>query len=96
MILLTISQHYYIKLIHDNVGYVGTNVDYAPYLHQGTGIYAVNGDGRKTPWSWQDEEGNWHRTVGQPPQPFLENALDESKEEIINIFQEEIQNQIRR
>lgn len=28
-------------------GYVGTNVSYAPYVHQGTGIYAVNGDGRK-------------------------------------------------
>ena len=31
-------------------GAVGNTSDYAIYHHQGTGIYAVNGDGRKTPW----------------------------------------------
>lgn len=30
----------------DDVGIVGTNVKYAVYVHQGTGKYAVNGDGR--------------------------------------------------
>lgn len=29
---------------------VGTNVFYGVYLEKGTGIYAVDGDGRKTPW----------------------------------------------
>lgn len=29
---------------------VGTNVFYGIYIEFGTGIYAVNGDGRKTPW----------------------------------------------
>ena len=28
-------------------GTVGTGVEYAPYVHQGTGLFAVNGDGRK-------------------------------------------------
>lgn len=28
---------------------IGTNKEYAVYVHQGTGIYAMNGDGRTTP-----------------------------------------------
>lgn len=72
------------------VGAVGTNVEYAPYVHQGTGIYAVNGDGRKDRWSYQDEKGNWHSTIGQQPQPFLERGLDNKREDIIKEFQKEI------
>ena len=30
------------------IGRIGSNLEYAPYVHNGTGIYAVNGDGRKT------------------------------------------------
>ena len=54
---------------------VGTNVEYAPYVHQGTGIYAKEGDGRDTRWSYQDAEGVWHSTLGQKPNPFLKRAL---------------------
>ena len=40
-------------------GRIGTNLFYAPYVHQGTGIYAINGDGRQdVPWRYQDAEGN--------------------------------------
>lgn len=59
------------------IGRVGNISEYAPYVHQGTGIYAVNGDGRKTPWKYKVEGGKykgWHETVGQKPQPFLEDA----------------------
>jgi len=72
-------------------GRVGTNLYYAPYVHQGTGIYAVNGDGRKdVPWRYQDAEGNWHSTVGQHPQPFLTDAFDQHKEEITEIFKKKL------
>lgn len=75
---------------------VGTNVHYAPYVHQGTGIYAVNGDGRKTKWSYQDEKGEWHTTIGQQPQPFLETALDANKENIRDTFRDEIQREVQK
>lgn len=78
------------ELINNNNGAVGTNVEYAPYVHQGTGIYAVNGDGRKDRWSYQDAEGKWHSTIGQKPQPFLERALDNNRDKINKIFQDEI------
>lgn len=76
-------------------GAVGTNVEYAPYVHQGTGIYAVNGDGRKDRWSYKDAEGKWHTTIGQKPQPFLETALDNEREDIIKEFQKEIRRALR-
>lgn len=58
-------------------GAIASSLEYAPYVHQGTGIYAVNGDGRKTPWKYKVESGKymgWHKTKGQKPQPFLEKA----------------------
>ena len=82
--------------IEGNIGVIGTNVEYAPYVHQGTGIYAVNGDGRKTRWKYQDAKGEWHSTIGQQPNPFLERALDANREEIIDTFKEEIKREVER
>lgn len=61
----------------DGLSYdIGTKVNYAVYIEFGTGKYASNGEGRKTPWSWKDRKGNWHRTEGNPPQPFLHPAFE--------------------
>lgn len=60
------------------VGRIGSNLEYAPYVHNGTGIYAVNGDGRKTPWVYEVKAGKYkgmHFTVGQRPKPFLSYAI---------------------
>ena len=43
--------------IYDTYGVVGTNLEYAPYVEFGTGLFASNGDGRKTPWSYQSADG---------------------------------------
>ena len=64
------------------VGRVGTNEEYGPYVHNGTGIYAKDGNGRKTPWGYTVRAGKhkgFHWTQGQRPQPFLENAKLEKK-----------------
>ncbi|MEG2740558.1 HK97 gp10 family phage protein [Clostridium sp.] len=67
-----------VNIVFDEViGRIGNTMEYAPYAHQGTGIYAKDGNGRKTPWKYKAEGGKyagWHITVGQKPQPFLENA----------------------
>ena len=69
-------------------GYVGSNLDYAPYVHQGTGIYAIEGNGRKeVPWSYYDErKGEWQSTEGIKPTPFIQMAIDENMDDIINYF----------
>ena len=81
--------------VNDGVGIVGTNKEYAPYVEYGTGIFAVEGNGRDTPWSYQDDEGNWHTTIGQKPQPFLEPAARIKKKLVIKVFNDEITRQIQ-
>lgn len=82
--------------VEGNTGVIGTNVEYAPYVEYGTGIHAKDGNGRQTPWSYQDSQGNWHRTVGQYPQPFLEPSLLENEEEILKLIEEEIKRGVRK
>ena len=81
--------------VEDNVGYVGTNKEYAPYVEYGTGIFASEGNGRDTPWSYQDDEGNWHTTIGQKPQPFLNPAAQTKKKLVNKVFNDEINRQIQ-
>lgn len=75
---------------------VGTNKEYAPYVHQGTGIYAANGDGRQNvPWRYQDLNGNWHTTSGQKPQPFLANALINKEPEIKELLKNFVKDSVK-
>lgn len=71
------------------IGTVANSMEYAPYVHQGTGIYSKNGDGRKTPWTYYVPAGKyagWHKTEGQKPQPFLEDAKNNNKDKINKIL----------
>lgn len=69
-------------------GIVFTPLEYAPYVEYGTGLFAENGNGRQTPWVYRDDKGDYHYTHGQHPQPFLRPALNENKDEIIQIIKE--------
>lgn len=73
------------------VGNIYTPLEYAPYVEYGTGLFAEEG-GRQSPWSYKDDQGDWHTTSGQTPQPFMRPALTESKEKIIEILKEGIRN----
>lgn len=69
---------------------IGTNYEYAPYVEYGTGLYASNGLGRQDKWSYQDSKGQWHTTVGQKPQPFLQPALNDNRDKIVEIIKDSI------
>jgi HK97 gp10 family phage protein len=69
-------------------GFVGSIVEHAPYVHEGTGLYAADGNGRKdVPWVYCDERGNFHTTSGQKPQPFLQEAADANRNKILQCFE---------
>ena len=71
---------------HDgNAVQIGTNVEYAVYVEMGTGKYVEGG--RDTPWFYEDENGNWHKTEGQPPKPYLKPALQDHADEYRRLFE---------
>lgn len=71
-------------------GVIYTPVEYAPYVEFGTGLFAVDGGRQDVPWCYKDDEGNWHTTSGQHPQPFMYPALAESRERVMEIIKEGI------
>ena len=81
--------------VEGNTATIGTNVEYAPYVEFGTGLFAKNGDGRQdVPWVYRDDEGNYHSTSGMKPQPYLLPALDDNRDAIKDIFNEAIKEAI--
>jgi HK97 gp10 family phage protein len=74
--------------VEDLQGIVYTPLEYAPYVEYGTGLFAEDGGRMDVPWNYQDDEGNWHSTSGQHPQPFMRPALNENREQILRIIKE--------
>lgn len=68
--------------------YIGTAVEYGVYVEMGTGKYVAGG--RPTPWAYQDEKGNWHRTSGHKAQPFLKPAAQNHAAEYRSIVEAEL------
>lgn len=76
--------------VEDGEGVVFTPLLYAPYVEFGTGLFAENGGRTDVPWCYQDDEGEWHSTSGQKPQPFMRPAINENREQILRILKEGI------
>jgi HK97 gp10 family phage protein len=74
--------------VEDTEGIVYTPLEYAPYIEYGTGLFAENGGRQDVPWCYQDDEGEWHSTSGQPPRPYMRPALNENREKILRILKE--------
>ena len=72
--------------VSGKAAYVGTNMSYAKFHEMGTGIYIAGG--RKSPWAYQDNKGNWHRTRGVSPIHFIKNAVADHVAEYKRIIQQ--------
>ena len=62
---------------------IGSRYKNALWEELGTGIYALNGDGRKTKWVYRTPDGKYHTTVGKKPRRALYNAYNSKKNAII-------------
>ena len=62
---------------------IGSRYKNALWEEFGTGIYALNGDGRKTKWVYRTEDGKYHTTVGKKPRRALYRAYESKKNTII-------------
>ena len=63
---------------------IGSRYKNALWEEFGTGIYALNGNGRKTKWVYKTPDGKYHTTVGKKPRRALYNAYNTKKNQIIN------------
>ena len=77
-----------VEIVGDEVhGSVGNSLEHAIYHHQGTGIYAVNGDGRKTPWVCEDPKtGEKIYTRGSKPNPYLKDTIEQEQSTISKLL----------
>ena len=69
---------------------VGSRYKNALWEEFGTGIYAINGDGRKdVPWVYKNpNDGKFYATVGKKPRRALFNAYTSLKNKLIKSAQE--------
>lgn len=64
---------------------VGSRYENALWEEFGTGIYALNGDGRKTKWVYKNpKNGKFYATVGKKPRRALWRAYQSTKNSIIS------------
>lgn len=70
--------------------YIGSNVEYAPYIEYGTG--SGTSGGRKTNWTYKDRKDNWHKTGGTAARPYLRPAVADHMDEYKKIIKEELSN----
>ena len=68
---------------------IGSNYENAIWEEFGTGQYALNGDGRKTPWVYEDAKGNRHFTHGKTPNRPMYNAFASERSKIIQMAEEQ-------
>ena len=76
------------EIVGDEVrGSVGNSLEHAINHHQGTGIYAVNGNGRKTPWVYEDPKtGEKIYTRGSKPNPYLKDTIEQEQSTISKLI----------
>lgn len=72
--------------IEGTKGIVFTPLEYAPYVEFGTGLFAETQGRADVPWCYQDDEGVWHSTSGQKPQPFMRPALNQNRADILRLL----------
>lgn len=69
--------------------YIGSNYQNAIWEEYGTGIYALNGNGRKTPWVYTPDNGKtFYRTKGKKPLRPLYRAMRLLRPKIKKYFKE--------
>lgn len=62
---------------------VGSPLENAIWEEFGTGEYALNGNGRKGGWFYEDDKGNGHFTHGKKPRRALHRAFESKKTAVI-------------
>lgn len=77
----------------EHAAYVGSNYQNAIWEEFGTGVHALNGNGRKTPWVYTPDDGKtFYRTRGKKPIRPLYNAMRLLRPKICKYFEKRFKN----
>ena len=79
-------RHYVDEQAHEAT--IGSSEENAIWEEFGTGEHALNGDGRKGGWYYEDEKGNGHFTHGKRPSRAFWKAYTSLKAKIIKHIQD--------
>lgn len=71
-----------------HIAYIGSNHENAIWEEFGTGEHALNGDGRKGGWLYEDRHGEVHFTYGKKPSRAFYKAYTALKNKIIKHLQD--------
>lgn len=69
---------------------IGSPMENAIWEEFGTGIYAENGNGRKSSWTYKDVKGNWHKTKGKKGTKAFRRSFDMRKKQLQDLFDEKL------
>ena len=73
----------------EHAAYIGSNYENAIWEEFGTGIHALNGNGRKTPWVYTPDDGKtFYRTKGKKPHRPLYKAMKKLRPKINKYFKQ--------
>lgn len=78
--------HTYVVGENEIVIAIGNNIPYMVYLEIGSGIYADDGKGRKSPWMFTDRDGETHWTRGIRPSHSLQRAITDNISTLQTMF----------
>ncbi len=79
-----------------NEATIGSPLENAIWEEFGTGEYALNGDGRKGGWFYEDEKGVGHFTHGKKPRRALQKAFATKKTAIIRRAEQIIKSEVEK
>ena len=71
----------------EHTAYIGSNDENAIWEEFGTGEYALEGNGRKGGWAYEDAKGDWHYTTGKKPSRAFWKAYTSLKNKLITRIQ---------
>lgn len=72
----------------DYMAAVGSDYQNAIWEEFGTGDYALEGNGRKGGWAYEDARGDWHFTHGKKPRRAFHKAYTSMKNKLIKFIQD--------
>lgn len=73
-----------------HIAYIGSNYENAIWEEFGTGEYALEGNGRKGGWFYEDEKGDGHFTYGKKPSRAFYKAYTSLKNKLIKHIQDSL------